>query len=97
MEESIREKLKHWLEHGMIFLKWVACALLMGLVLGAAGTLFHYCVDGANRYSGQYPYLIWFLPLGGLLIVFLIKFENGAGSGNRSGDSVGPLHRTDFY
>ena len=73
MEESIREKLKHWLEHGMIFLKWVACALLMGLVLGAAGTLFHYCVDGANRYSGQYPYLIWFLPLGGLLIVFLYK------------------------
>ena len=73
MEESIRDKLKHWLEHGMIFLKWVACALLMGLVLGAAGTLFHYCVDGANRYSGQYPYLIWFLPLGGLLIVFLYK------------------------
>ena len=73
MEESIQEKLKHWLEHGLIFLKWVACALLMGLVLGAAGTLFHYCVDGANRYSGQYPYLIWFLPLGGLLIVFLYK------------------------
>ena len=73
MEESIRDKLKHWLEHGMIFLKWVACALLMGLVLGAAGTLFHYCVDGANRYSGQYPYLIWFLPLGGLLIMFLYK------------------------
>ena len=73
MEESIREKLEHWLEHGMIFLKWVACALLMGLVLGAAGNLFHYCVDGANRYSGQYPYLIWFLPLGGLLIVFLYK------------------------
>ena len=62
MEESIREKLKHWLEHGMIFLKWVACALLMGLVLGAAGTLFHYCVDGANRYSGQYPYLSGFCP-----------------------------------
>ena len=73
MEESIQEKLKHWLEHGLIFLKWVACAVLIGLVLGAIGTLFHYCVDGANQYSGQYPYLIWFLPLGGLLIVFLYK------------------------
>ena len=34
MEETIREKLKHWLEHGLIFLKWVACAVLIGLVLG---------------------------------------------------------------
>ena len=46
MEESIREKLKHWLEHGMIFLKMGGLRPADGLVLGAAGTLFHYCVDG---------------------------------------------------
>lgn len=83
MEETIREKLKHWLEHGLIFLKWVACAVLIGLVLGGIGTLFHYCVDGANVYSAKYPYLIWFLPIGGLLIVFfyrIMKMERDKGT-----------------
>lgn len=53
------------------FLKWSILSMLIGVVAGGAGTLFYFCIRYATALRTDHGWLIWFLPLGGLLIVFL--------------------------
>ena len=55
------------------FLKWALLAALVGLVCGAVGVLFQRCVGLATRWRGQFPWLLYLLPAGGLLIVLLYR------------------------
>ena len=55
------------------FLKWALLAALVGLVCGAMGVLFQRCVGLATRWRGQFPLLLYLLPVGGLLIVLLYR------------------------
>lgn len=55
------------------FLKWLFLSVIMGVVCGIAGTLFHYSVDFATEMRTSYPYLIFFLPIAGVFIVFLYR------------------------
>ena len=56
------------------FFKWLFLSVIMGIVCGIAGTLFHYSVDFATQMRTSYPYLIFLLPLAGIFIVFLYRF-----------------------
>lgn len=58
----------------LAFLKWMMLALVCGLVIGFAGTAFHFCLDFAQRARQTYPWLIWLLPLGGVLITALYRW-----------------------
>ena len=58
----------------LAFFKWMALALACGLVIGLAGTAFHSCLDFAQRARQTYPWLIWLLPLGGVLITALYRW-----------------------
>lgn len=51
--------------------KWGICSVITGLVCGVVGTLFHKCVSFATSYRTGHPFLIYLLPVAGLLIVFL--------------------------
>ena len=51
------------------FAKWMAFSLLMGIVCGLAGTLFHHTVDYVTEMRTLYHVLL--LPFAGLFIVFL--------------------------
>ena len=51
------------------FCKWLAFSLLSGVVIGGAGTLFHYCMVWANDTRTANPVLILLLPIAGLVIV----------------------------
>lgn len=65
------------------FFKWLLISLLCGIVIGAAGTAFHFAVSGAEFLRGQYHWLFLFLPVGGLCIAFLYchsGMENDAGT-----------------
>ena len=53
------------------FLKWCLLSILVGAVSGAVGTLFYFSVRYATELRIAHGWLIWLLPLGGLLIVFL--------------------------
>ncbi len=55
----------------LTFFKWVAIAALLGAFGGLAGSLFHITVDFATELRVKHDFLIWFLPIGGLLIVLL--------------------------
>lgn len=67
------------------FVKWVLIAVVMGIIGGAVGTLFHICVEKATDFRLEHSYVLWLLPLGGIVIVALCKLS---GVGNKGTDYV---------
>ena len=53
------------------FIKWSALALAIGSVAGAAGTIFSMGVSWATGFRLSHPSMLFFLPVSGLLIVWL--------------------------
>ena len=54
----------------MTLLKWILFALVVGLTVGLAGTLFHICIDRATDFRETAGWPIYLLPLAGLIIVW---------------------------
>ena len=53
------------------FLRWSLLAVLVGAVCGLVGTAFHVCVNYATKWRGELPWLLYLLPVGGVVIVWL--------------------------
>ena len=72
-EFDLKEKLEYYSHHItksiFTFLKWLTFSLLSGIIIGGAGTLFHYCMTWANDSRTANPSLILLLPIAGLVIV----------------------------
>ncbi len=76
---AVKEKFIHKLhrvwQYIVSFLKWVFIALFTGAIGGAVGGAFRFCVDFATKLRQSNEFLIFFLPIGGLLIVLLYKIS----------------------
>jgi H+/Cl- antiporter ClcA/PII-like signaling protein len=59
---------------GAYVLKWTAIAGLIGLGVGSACALFLWSLDEATELRWHYPWLLFLLPLGGVLIGLLYHF-----------------------
>ena len=70
MREEFYYYIRHFTSRFSIFIKWLVFSLLSGVLIGGAGTVFHYCMVWANDTRLTYPCLILLLPLAGLLIVW---------------------------
>lgn len=95
-KDEIRRRLaSSWIYVRTLF-QWIFYAVVVGGIGGSVGTLFHYCVDWATEYRQSHGLILWFLPVGGLFIVFLYRLchmENDRGtnlifSSIRSGEKV---------
>ncbi len=51
--------------------KWLLVALITGAIGGPVGALFHHAIDFGNTLFNAHTWLIWLLPLGGIVIVLL--------------------------
>jgi H+/Cl- antiporter ClcA len=71
MNEVIKHKIKHNLHRVVVSVKWVIFAILVGLVVGLCGTAFYYGMTLVTVLRAQNPWLIFLLPVGGLIIVGL--------------------------
>jgi H+/Cl- antiporter ClcA len=71
MNEVIKHKIKHNLHRGVVSVKWVIFAILVGLVVGLCGTAFYYGMTLVTVLRAQNPWLIFLLPVGGFIIVGL--------------------------
>lgn len=63
--------------------KWMALSVLVGILCGLSGTLFHYCVEGASFLRSRFPFLLLALPVAGAAIVFiyrLCRMQNDKGT-----------------
>ncbi len=75
--------LKKILHTAKMFLRWFLIAVFVGVVVGIFSTIFAYFLAQATEIRTQNPYLIAFLPLGGIIIVFMYscsKFKNDKGT-----------------
>ena len=57
--------------HFLYFLKWLAMAILVGLVTGLVGAAFSHGLTWVTGLRGADPGLVFGLPIGGLFIVWL--------------------------
>lgn len=53
------------------FLRWSLLAIMVGAVCGLVGTAFHVCVNFATQWRGALEWLLYLLPVGGVVIVWL--------------------------
>ncbi len=54
-------------------LKWMLVSIGIGVIVGSVSSVFGHVLIFANRLREQYPFIIYTLPVGGLLIVALYR------------------------
>ncbi len=74
---------KKILHHIVMFLKWSVISVITGIVVGGFSTLFAFIMDTATNFRSGHDYIILFLPVAGILTVFLysaFKYKNDKGT-----------------
>jgi len=66
-----KKDLREYLNSVVFIIKWLVIAVLVGALLGVVGALFHHVLTAAQGLRQSYPYIVYGLPAGGLLIVLL--------------------------
>lgn len=69
--KAYSKKISH---HTLKFLKWSVVSIIAGLFVGAVSTLFSFLLKCAADFREENDFIILFLPLGGLVTVFLYSF-----------------------
>lgn len=59
--------------YALAILKWVCLSLIVGALCGFIGFAFHISVDKVTEFRGGHPFILYFLPVGGVVIAFLYK------------------------
>lgn len=73
MDKKVLELGRHAKENGLAFLKWVVFSCVIGLTVGAVGSVFHHAIELATETRTRYDWVIWLLPLAGACIAQLYK------------------------
>ena len=79
----LKRQLKKTGKYYLYFFRWIAIAIILGVVGGIIGSVFHHCIDEVTHFRGEYPWLLYILPFAGLLIVFIYRragFEKDPGT-----------------
>lgn len=71
--EEIIQKLKYIKSYLITFIKWVAIAVATGTCGGIVGSFFHKSVEYVTEIRIANEWIIFALPFGGLIIVYLYK------------------------
>ena len=71
-------------------IKWLCLSFLVGIIGGTFGSIFHIGIDYVTEVRIQNPFILWFLPLGGVVIAFFyyIFKKEGKLDTNRVLDAV---------
>ena len=69
MNDVIKHKIKHNAHRTLVSIKWVIFAIIVGGIVGLCGTAFYFCLTFVTVLRGQNPWLLYLLPVGGLIIV----------------------------
>ena len=88
--DKIKKSCKEILISVAVFIKWIIVASFVGAAGGVVGTLFHKSIDFATELREENGWLLFLLPLGGLIIAGAYKMfkSQGAINTNRVIDAV---------
>ena len=81
VKEKIAEKVTHFAKHMVLFLKWMLIAVITGCAVGIISSLFALLLGKVTALRTANSWLIFCLPLAGLLIVFLYRRMLGEDGG----------------
>lgn len=85
MKKFIQEKLLKNTDSGGIFpqaaaynlrssITWIMIAIIVGLIVGSFSSAFAYCLQKVTNFRTLHPQMMYLLPLGGIVIVFMYRF-----------------------
>lgn len=81
--EKLKQKLKSIKKYIITFIRWVTIATVTGLLGGGIGSIFHISVQYATNFRIQNDWIIFMLPIGGIVIISiykLLKLDNNVGT-----------------
>ena len=67
-------------KYGIIFVRWCILSAIMGIVGGILGAVFHHALHFVTHVRSEHMWLIWLLPLGGLLTVMIYRHPQMKGN-----------------
>ena len=67
------DRMHHPEKYAVMLLKWGGLGILMGFGGGAIGSGFHYVLHFVTHLRGEHSWIIWLLPLGGLLTIGIYR------------------------
>lgn len=70
-KEALKKETKNAAWYIVVFLKWILLSLAVAVVCGMVGILFHLLIEKATELRAEHSFILYFLPLGGVIIVFL--------------------------
>ena len=79
MNDVIKHKIKHNTQRFITSMKWIIFSILSGLIIGGIGSAFYGCIKMVTELRMEHLWLLYLLPLGGIVIVGLyrlLKDEN---------------------
>lgn len=71
MNAYIKHKIEHNAHRALVSIKWVIFAIIVGTIVGLCGSAFYFGMTYVTDLRMTYPWLLYLLPLGGLIIVGL--------------------------
>lgn len=83
MNDIIKHKILHNLHRLVVSAKWVIFSIIVGIIVGLCGIAFFFGLSKVTSIRLNNPWLIYLLPLGGLIIVglyHLFKDEDDTGT-----------------
>ena len=88
--ERLKERVAHIGQYAVTLLKWMVLGGVIGLVGGIIGSLFHIGVERATAFREAHNFLLFCLPLAGLIIVGFYKLTKTEGHG--TDDIIDAVH-----
>lgn len=82
--EQLRKYIEHMGPYAAALLKWIVVGGLVGGVGGVVGALFHLGVNYATSVRLAHPWVLYLLPLGGLVIAGLYRLCKLEGKGTNA-------------
>ena len=67
-------------KYAKTLIKWVFFACLVGSLGGVVGSMFHHSIDFVTEFRKHHPHVLFFLPVGGVIIAALYGFFKDKGS-----------------
>jgi len=76
---TFKSGLKSSYEYTKAFLKWIIIAVLVGIIGGAVGSVFHISIDMVTDFRIENSFVIYLLPVGGIVIALIYHIFKSQG------------------
>ena len=79
IKSVVKHDSKRTSQYILSFFKWVLIAAVTGVIGGGIGTAFRYAIDYVTAFRMEHSFLVYLLPLGGMIIAFLYRVTKLSG------------------